>query len=496
MVILFSLFLISLLAIPLFYRSDLANADSMTWPLLWKDLLGDGYSWNTWKLPPSPAFFSEGLPYLGLYPLSKDFHLNIAIVSGLQAIALFGAGLSFLSGAKQLSTKNILILAFVISLGLLGTSYRAYALWAAMNNMHMGALIASIGAAGILLKQIKTPRTINYLMLATICWLGTLDGRLFVITFSLPACVFLATRGFRPNVKNMSALLIGTFFGVKTLPILSRWDGLSDYETKTPLESARIFWDSILQVLFKLDWSARAVSMLCLLGFGTLTIKTMRNIRTPQSARPADLLALLMILSNTLGVLLSGKFHHPLLEFRYMLVAVFLLILVALLTLGQFINVKIIFLSLLGLAIATIRDLPKERSPSKYELITDCLHLQKKTFQLKHGLSGYWTSKPLSLLTKDTLRVRPLTPGAQGPFHWMSNQEWFPQSSEDLNKTAYTFNFVVLDDLVTHEAILEKIGPAKAKFICPENDPTKPPLAEVWVYDETRMKHWLQKFVR
>jgi hypothetical protein len=425
------------------------SADALYLPALYRDLLEEGGRWNGWALTPAPYFFPD-LPLL----FSLQALLGGAVTPAVVAYAaaqwlLFALALLWVQRAVSGGGRGAaLVVAGAAGLLLLHAAGRLELLTLALLSAHhFGAALLGLSGLALLLRVLEGGGAGARVGLAAVCALGAMSDRLFLVLFAAPAAGLVVLRaalrreGLRPLRLPLALLVVGSAVGLRAGRLLTRrqpggppspsfdWGEAQRsaaalaQATRALLEGPSgpvlLAWAGVWLLLGglavgRLRWAAGegaparawAVCTFFVLSLGTslLVMVGTGNVIDAGSLRYLPLATLPpLLLPAVLGAALLAPGPRRLLS-----------LLALALVAGA--------LALTGVPrapLADVADLAGRVPP-----LARCLDAHAREGGLVWGIGGYWEAKPVSLFSREGVRVRQVD-HTGAPFTWISNSDWF-----------------------------------------------------------------------
>lgn len=221
------------------------NPDSLYLPSLYRGLFIDGYPLKSFHLNPSVLLVPDVILYFPLMALTGDTILSSFLFSIIQHLLIFGFILLIfnrlftryylLAGAMA----NILFLIFF--LGAILSSEILFAAFSLVSTNHVGAFMMMLFSLWLLLKYQFKPKIGKAITLALVVFLSVFSDRLFILMFSVPvSLVFVLQSIVAQKWQRAGPVLIilastlaayffhefadGHFFYLAKLPKISIWN--------------------------------------------------------------------------------------------------------------------------------------------------------------------------------------------------------------------------------------------------------------------------------
>ena len=482
----------------------------------------------------APAYFPDFTGYLlaKLLGLEVIFTVYIATLFQVAMLLLSVGWLMRELNVRRIEPVTTLILfaAFVV---LLSAHYPDMFLWYYSTNDNLSATIVGFLALTLTLVYLRSPTRLLWVTLLILTAFGVINGRLFILTFIAPALVtcaifslLLLRNCFIKSIKNLQnftipkiliAILLGLISGLFFFePLINPYSTAavrlankikplqSLYGFFTVLHNALQSGDNILLglilvgiILFIIATWIGLRATLRILGFQKIIPAAKADSLTNNAVDFFYLFCTAAIFSNLLGPIIAGQINEAIQTFRYfstLFTIVPLLLLLAFSTdktlhfkKWAILRVNTILIFIVALLLATVFTTPHrtinqvlQRQPSTKEAkITICLDHYADQYNLHYGVSDYWDSYPMSILSKKSIWINSVCSNMEPCVSLDRYLYKHPPGSDGKNPNLY--NFVLVSNNkqfgFSGDIIRNSVGEPDHILKCPDE-------YEIFVFDK------------
>lgn len=396
-----------------------------------------GGSYFDWSLSPAPSFFPDLFLALLLFPLDLSILKFNFIISLIQLLLLFLAFLRLFTKLKLNFPAEIVLL--TVALMSISNTYGLWFLFQSSND-HLGSLIVGIYAVSFVVQNEFNGS--DWLKLSLACFLGVISTSLSLISFVLPLLVFQAFKMISENHKDKYAkekflsMICGLVLGLFAIASLNpnpRINTRIRIGKDFAMQGIDQFFSALNYVFSTTRLPLFLFSLfVCFLIFMALLVSINDIINAKSLKKPLSfdlsLIYILTLFINTPLAIVSGSFND-MWGFRYLYMPIFLSVLVLLISMSNFVNHfsgilirranYLIIFTVIAFSISQFDSLAANVRNSELSRIANCIQDLKDQGEIRGaGISDYWHSRAISLLTKEDIQIEAMTNDLQ-PYYWM-----------------------------------------------------------------------------
>jgi len=491
--------LLAVISLPILYVYKTNYGDGFFLEYFVTDLYGSDFSRSAWRMPPSPSYFPEIMVYALIYPL-LHFATDRMFVVALTQISLITICLiwitHWLTPLKTVATQAVLVLMCILTFSSYMTDIW---LFVHAGNYHIGTYIITFLLVLLVLRFIDQGKRVDIVFLIGVSTIAVPNGGMIQVTFLLPCIAALLSlsffkmsekmykkRIFMSAAGIMAALFLGRFLNYKVHPS-AMLDGRFTPSSGRQVEAWGVFMNTTTDLLRSGNVLHYFFFFASIMSF-CYCIWIVLKRRAGMSTHFVALMVLFSLFTILAGSIYTGAFKDT--SHRYFLTPACLAMSVVLAQLApfiqrlkstgtfQYIRISLIVFVLSGFLI--FFDYFKHRKISLAEVrqhvgthekrIADCIHEAKQKHDLAFGISGFFDSEPVRVISElPSLRINQFTlwRNSLRPYHYMNNLNWYHHS--DLVRPRY--NFVIVDSQSDHYQmdlvhVRKFFGPETAKIPC------------------------------
>ncbi|MEK7595140.1 MAG: hypothetical protein AAB443_00910 [Patescibacteria group bacterium] len=499
------------------------NSDSLSHPVIFKDLFEDGFSYSGWMFSDSPAFFPDFL----FYSFFRIVTGNFLLASLLNSLAIFLLIFVFfdLLLREIVNQNSYLLRSFALLIGTLlsvlmgvGKGFLFFVLFLSPD-FHVGTLAISVCSLVLVMIFLRGGKKRYLYLLFFISLLVGIFDRLWVIHFVAPimlasTLLFMLGKNYRLRLLYMLVVVLSSFLlgwliykvivPFPTSPSLKLdiavfLNLLRDIRL---LLTSKYLTINVASVDYRFKNTVFPFVWVIIITFFSSLALILKKILKKEFLHVLTtmdfflIFYIFLVICDFLGTVVSGqyvalthsRYFTPL--FIYSMIS-FLVFLHFLINRLQKTYIAMLWVFLIVNQLLLIKPGLSTNSFKSYKSlvnyrpqIVDCLDRAKETYELKYGLADYWNAHQITMFSITGLRVYQIHTyyPSPNPYHWNNNVDWY---LGDL-KSKYekpTYNFV-LPTRLNEEYIRFGLGEPYKKIYCSSQ--------EVWLYSgdtEERVKY-------
>jgi hypothetical protein len=471
----------------------MTQSDALLIARVLKGLILDHEHLKDWILPGAPGFFPDWLFFLLPFGLFKNLYHQILLGVLIQFSALyFIVRLTYGQFFPKKEAIYFSLTTYLIFI-LLGLALHPY-VYSLTLLAHIGAFIIGLLCVYLNLKQLANLDQNKTFVLTTLSFLTALSDGSFIINFSIPIflsyCYLFLKRSIQLKTLLYSSIpLLGSYLGVAILPYIIAKPTL--HTSLIPslhlpsLQASYQFFNYITPVL-KSFYQVYPLFFIMFLAFilivasnSVLSLKKALMFKSSKnSERQSIFFEIFILLGSLIWIGIGALSHNVNIEPRYMTVLFFMPILFFFYLLKLFPKNNLIKIgltsALLGYCLYLAgKNLLSSDLHIKWDFYPDymrCVDQALHQSKYRVGIGQYWTAHPMTQVSKQHVKVLPVT-GDLTPFRWNTNNQWF--------KDNYTF--AIVDASMIDAMLLRKLnGEPKQIVDCG--------LWKLWIYPDHQLK--------
>ncbi|MBF0480771.1 MAG: hypothetical protein HQK81_06715 [Desulfovibrionaceae bacterium] len=440
------------------------DPDILYLPYFAHDLYNSSFSITNWQISTTPYFFPDLLLYLVIYPF-VDYGTSI----GLYLVIVYLSNFFLLLLIKrEVNTKaefiddflNFSIFSLICILILYNSQTLLWSLL--MPVFHGGSILNGLIAILLFLKILKSKSKLLEVILYLHIIISSFSDPLVVAQFYIPLaviailawiCRFIST----VDGGRMSLLVLAaSFLGIISQKILTRLGIFTVYSRLKYREITDIFRE-FSHSYFSLFDSSHIANICIIISFSTLTVFSLYFLRSRSSFLnryrndlKAKYALIIFPFLSIIAFIFAHRFTSPfpitvahgIILYFVPLASIFVLISMIKSTYHPIIRVFFtMFISILFVShVGELKFSSNDEFIRNYYPNVAALDEVSQKYNLKYGLTDYWTAKPWSFLSHTSIFINQLNKNFEPDF-WVTNADWFIR---DKGHNGYPeYNFII-----------------------------------------------------
>lgn len=453
------------------------NSDVSLLPAFYEDVFLNGGKYSLWHMPAAPYLFPDLVLFTLAILITTNYYMAAVIFFTLQSMLIIYA-LSLIYNLFYEKPKSLKLTAITFASVYTFTSLVTNLFYVSV--FHMGEFVVGLFSLFFIIKIIKEKdvNNFNYVSLFMLSILTIVSDTLYLLHFILPAISSLVLLLFFKKIKFKKTLMlilvlissvILAYFLYKTFV----------YNPNKPKVSMQLgnfgFKFNKLFELLSLSIQKHTFStiIIVIINFFALGVMIFRQKFLKVKNANIVLFCALFLLSMSIGNILAAFLLQNNIADRYMIPLFLLPFYLAPIIFNAFISVKlknyleVIIVILLSMQIYNFIRTPEvEFNNEYYPDIVKCFDSFITETGVKSGVSGYWLSKKLFVLSKhdDITIAQYLT--SFDKFKWVTTENWYKPN----------YNFVLIDytapdvHKLDKNKTVSKLGEPEKIYECPLMD--------------------------